>query len=107
VGTIQNRKQNDEGAYHKALFEEMRPGDIQVRGPDREGAYVVIQLLHYDPGVQLSYQESEQMIDESLQNAKTDAALRAFIDRQKPLYAIAWRPELVTLIKLVDPTLQN
>ena len=107
VGTIQSRKQNDEGAYHKALFEEMRPGDIQVRGPDREGAYVVIQLLHYDPGVQLSYQESEQMIDESLQNAKTDAALRAFIDRQKPRYAIAWRPELVTLIKLVDPTLQN
>ena len=45
------------------------------------------------------------MIDESLQNQKSEAALKAMVARLKPRYPIAWRPELVTLIKLVDPTL--
>jgi hypothetical protein len=34
-GSIQVRQQNENGPYQKALFEEMRPGDVQVRGPDR------------------------------------------------------------------------
>jgi PPIC-type peptidyl-prolyl cis-trans isomerase-like protein len=106
-GTIQTRNQNEQGPYHKALFEELRPGGIQVRGPDRQGDYVVIQLLDYDGGRQLSYEESETMIDESLQNAKSDAALQAMIARLKSRYDVAWRPELVNLIKLVDPTLEQ
>ncbi len=104
-GSVQSRHQGEQGAYHKALFEEMRPSDVQVRGPDRNGDYVIIQLLSYDGGRQLSYEESETMIDESLQNMKADAALQAMIERQRKKYSIAWRPELVMLIKLVDPTL--
>ena len=104
-GTIQTRMQNEGGAYHKALFEEMRPGDIQIRGPDKVGDYAILQLLSYDGGHQLTYEESEQMIDESLQNQKSDEALKAMIARLKPRYPVAWRPELVMLIKLVDPTL--
>jgi hypothetical protein len=104
-GSIQTRQQNEQGPYQKALFEELRPGDIQVRGPDKVGDYAILQLISYDGGRQLSYEESEQMIDESLQNQKSEAALNAMIARLKPRYPIAWRPELVPLIKLVDPTL--
>jgi hypothetical protein len=103
-GSIQSRHQGEQGPYHKSLFEEMRPGDVQVRGPDKNGEYAVIQLISYDPGRQLSYEESQGMIDESLQNQKSDEALQAMIERLKQRYDIAWRPELVTLIRLVDPT---
>lgn len=104
-GSIQTRQQNEHGPYQKVLFEEMRPGDIQVRGPDRLGEYAILQLRSYDGGRQLSYSESEQLIDESLQNEKADEALKAMVARLKPRYPIAWRPELVNLIKLVDSTL--
>jgi parvulin-like peptidyl-prolyl isomerase len=104
-GSIQSRQQNENGPYQKALFEEMRPGDIQVRGPDKQGDYAILQLISFSAGRQLSFEESEQMIDESLQNQKSDEALKAMIARLKPRYPVVWRPELVMLIKLVDPTL--
>ena len=105
-GTIQQRNQHENGSYQKALFEELRPGGVQVRGPDAQGDYAILQLISYNPGRQLSYEESEGMIDESLQNPEADAAVQALIERLKPRYEIAWRPELVPLIKLVDPTVQ-
>jgi len=104
-GLIQTRQQNEGGPYQKALFEEMRPGDIQIRGPDKVGDYAILQLISYDGGRQLSFEESEQLIDESLQNQKADEALKAMVARLKPRYPVAARPELVMLIKLVDPTL--
>jgi len=107
-GSVQHRLQNESGApYHKLLFEEMRPGDVQIVGPDRQGDFAVIQLIHFDGGRQLSYEESENMIDESLQNQKADQALQAFIERLRPRYEIASRPELLMLVKLVDPTLER
>ena len=106
-GSIQTRQQNENGPYQKALFEEMRPGDIQVRGPDKLGDYAIIQLMSYDGGRQLSFEESQAFIDENLQNQKSDEALQAMIARLKPRYDVAWRPELVNLIKLLDPTLDR
>jgi len=103
-GSIQTRQQNEQGPYQKALFEEMRPGDMQVRGPDKNGDYVVIQVLSYDGGRQLSFEESEQMIDESLQNQKSEKALNEMIARLQKRYEVAMRPELLMLVKLVDPT---
>jgi parvulin-like peptidyl-prolyl isomerase len=106
-GTIQTRSQADRGAYHGALFEEMRKGDVQVRGPDKDGYYAILQVLDYDPGQQLSYEESETMIDESLQNQKSEAALKALIGRLKPRYKIASRPELLPLVLMLDPSLRD
>ena len=103
-GSIQVRQQNENGPYQKALFEEMRPGDVQVRGPDRHGDYVVLNVLSYDGGRQLSYEESEAMIDESLQNQKSEKALNDMIARLQKRYPVAMRPELVMLVKLVDPS---
>jgi hypothetical protein len=104
-GSIQTRGQNDHGPYQKSLFEEMRPGDVQVRGPDKNGDYAVLQVLSFDGGRQLSFEESETMIDESLQNQKSEAALDAMIARLQKHYEIVMRPEKVMLIKLIDPTL--
>ena len=103
-GSIQTRQQNEQGPYQKALFEEMRPGDTQVRGPDRNGDYAVLQVLSYDGGRQLSFEESEQMIDESLQNQKSEKALNELIARLQKRYDVAMRPEKLMLVKLVDPT---
>ena len=47
------------------------------------------------------------MIDESLQNMKADTALKALIERLKPRYSIASRPELLMLVMMVDPTLRD
>jgi hypothetical protein len=104
-GSIQVRQQNEQGPYQKALFEEMRPGDTQVRGPDKNGDYVVLKVLSYDGGRQLSFEESEQMIDESLQNQKSEQALNAMIARLQKRYDVAMRPDLLMLVKLVDPTI--
>jgi hypothetical protein len=104
-GSIQVRGQNENGPYQKALFEEMRPGGIQVRGPDKNGDYIIIQLLDYDGGRQLTFEESEQMIDESLQNQKSEKALDDMIARLKKRYAVAMRPDLLMLVKLVDPAI--
>lgn len=105
-GTIQTRGANEQGTYQKALFEEMRPGDVQVRGPDRNGDYVVLNVLSYDGGRQLSFEESDVMISESLTNQRSDEALQAMIARLRTRYDIAWRPELVMYVKMVDPTTQ-
>jgi len=106
-GTIQHRTQNEHGPYQGALFEEMRPGDIQVRGPDRHGDYAIIKLIAFDGGRQLSYEESQLMIDESLQNMKTDEALQALVGRLQKRYNVASRPQLMMLIKLSDPTIKD
>lgn len=106
-GTIQTRGQNEQGTYQKALFEEMRPGDVQVRGPDRSGDFAILKVLKYDGGRQLSYEESEAMIDESMQNIKAEAALKAMLARLKARYDVASRPELLLLIKLVDPSIDE
>jgi hypothetical protein len=61
-------------------------------------------VLSYDGGRQLSYEESEAMIDESLQNQKSEKALNDMIARLQKRYPVAMRPELVMLVKLVDPS---
>lgn len=104
-GSIQHRNNSEHGPYQKVLFEELRPGGIQVNGPDRLGDYAVIQLLRYDGGRQLPFAECEPTIDESLQNIKSDEALQALVSRLRKRYAVRSRPELLMLVRLVDPTL--
>ena len=104
-GSIQTRLENEHGPYQKALFEMMRPGQVIIDGPDKEGHYIVLQELAFVPGRQLSYDEASGMIDESLQNIESERLLKEFIARHKKRYPIEARPELVMRIRLVDPTL--
>ena len=71
------------------------------------GAYAVIQLLTYDPGHQLKYEEVEHLVDESLQNIKAEARLKEFLARRKKLYKIEMHPELLARVRMVDPTLME
>jgi hypothetical protein len=106
TGSIQERSANDHGSpYYKLLFEELRPGKLSVEGPDREGSYAVIQLLSYDPGHQLKYEEVEHIVDESLQNIKAEEMLKAFLVRRKKLYRIEAHPERLARLRMVDPSL--
>lgn len=104
-GSIQRRQQHEQGPYHKALFEEMRPGDIQVRGPDKKGDYAILQLISYDGGRQLSFEEVETLVDESLQNMKSEKALEAMIARFKQQFPVEAHVERLMWIALVDPSL--
>jgi peptidyl-prolyl cis-trans isomerase C len=105
TGAIQTMRENEHGPLHKIVFEELRPGQIGTFGPDKSGAMGVVQLLEYNPGRQLSFAESEGMIDESLQNVKAEAILNKMLKRLRARYHITSRPDLVTRVLLVDPTL--
>jgi hypothetical protein len=101
-GSIQSRQQNEHGPYHKVLFEEMRPGQVIVEGPDRDGTYLVLQLIEFDAGHQLQFAEVERMIDESLQNIQGDVELRKLVERHRSRYRVDVHPERVMAVRLVS-----
>ena len=105
TGSVQTRTEADHSPWHKLLFEELRPGQATLLPPDKQGVYLVLAELSYDKGRQLSFDESESMIDESLQNQKADAATQALVRRLSRRYRIAARPELLMRVRLSDPTL--
>lgn len=106
-GSIQVRLENEHGPYHKLLFEEMRPGQVTVEGPDREGHFAVMQSIAFDPGHLLPYEEVEGLIDESMQNVRGEQMLKAMLARFTARYPITARYELLQKVKLVDPTLDE
>jgi hypothetical protein len=74
-----------------------------VIGPDKEGTWMVIQLLEFDAGRQLSYAEAEHYVDESLQNIRAEELLNALIARHEKRFRIMSRPELLMRVHLMDP----
>ena len=101
-GSIQTRRQGQHGAYHKLLFEELRPGKVTVEGPAKDGSYFTIQLLSYDPGRQLSYEEAAAYVEEDAQKLRGEELLAQFVERLKQRYPVMSRPELVMGIRLVE-----
>jgi hypothetical protein len=107
-GSIQQRRQNEGGTpYHKLLFEELKPGQVAVEGPDKSGDWLVLQLLSFDPGRQLSYEEAQHYVDESLQNIKSERLLKAFLARHRKRFHVEAHPKLVMRIRFVDPSLEE
>lgn len=102
TGSIRELRQDERGPYHDLLFGELRPGQARVVGPDREGTFMVLQSLDFDPGRQLTYEEVRQNVDESLQNIHAEAALKALIARLSRRYRIEAHPELVMRVRLVS-----
>lgn len=105
TGSIRTMRQDEGGAYHKTLFEELRPGQSTVSGPDREGIWLVLQLLEFDAGRQLPYDQVEHYVIESARNIRAEEQLKAFIARHSRRYRIETHPELVMQIRLVDSAL--
>ncbi len=102
-GSIQTRSHNEHGPYHKVLFEEMRPGNVVVEGPDRQGSFGVIQLLNYDGGRQLEFREVEQLVDESMRNIESERRVKELIARHRPRYKVEAHPERVMAIDFRAP----
>jgi hypothetical protein len=103
-GSIQHRQQNEPGPYHKILFEELRPGQSAIFG-DKEGTFMVLQLLNFDSGRQLSFEEADAIADQAVQNERAESLLRGMLDRFSKKYTIRTRPELLMRIRLVDPSI--
>jgi len=99
-GSIQERSEKDHGHYHKILFEELRPLQVSVEGPDRKGDYAILQLLSYDPGRQLSYEESAALVDDLVRHEEEERIFETFVARQRTRYKIEMHPELVMRIDL-------
>ena len=104
-GSIRDRRADEHGPYQKVLLEELKPGQVTVDGPDKSGDFVVLQSLAYEPGRQLSYAEAQEYVYESVQNLKAEKLLQELIARHRRSHRIESHPELVTRIRLVDPTL--
>lgn len=103
-GSIQHRQQNEPGPYHKILFEELRPGQSAIFG-DKDGTFLVLQLLNFDTGRQLTFEEADAIADQAAQNERGEKLLRAMIDHFAKKYTIRTRPEMLMRIRLVDPTI--
>jgi hypothetical protein len=105
--SIRSRRGDRPAAYHALLFEELRPGQVSVQGPDSNGDFGVIQLLVYEAPRQLPFEDVESICDESVQNIKAEQLLKAMLARLRPRFPISADPGLVTRIALTDPTLDD
>jgi hypothetical protein len=104
-GSIRSMREDERGEpYYKILFEEMRPGNVEVVGPDKRGDYLVLQKLAHEPSRPMRYEEVQGLVDESVQNLKAEQLLKQFIARHRPRHRIELHPELLMRILLSDPT---
>ena len=102
-GSIQERYENEGGAWQKALFEEMKSGAVSVEGPDAEGGYAVLQMLDYNSGRQLSFDEADRFVTENLTNIEEEKRLKQFLARHRRRYKVVSHPELTARVQLKYP----
>lgn len=88
----------------KILFEELRPGQTRIMGPDKSGLWACVELLEFDPGHLLPFEQFVALIDESVRNLKGEQALNDFVDRLKSRYPIEMHFEKLMRVKLTTPT---
>jgi len=105
MGSYAERLESEHGTpYYRVLFEELRPGQWSVDGPDKNGHFQVLQVLTRQEPRQLSYEEAEQYVDESVHNLKSEARLNAFLARHKKRYPIVTHPEWVMRVQFIRPS---
>lgn len=105
-GAFHELRQDEHGTpFRKLVYEELRPGEVTTVEPRKSGdVWVVVQLVHVTPGHQLSFEESQSMIDVSLRAMKAETELQNLLKRLRPRFRIIQHPELVMRIRLLDPT---
>lgn len=102
IGTITDRE-ND--PFQKLLFEELRPGQASLQGPDVNGDYVVMKVLDHVPPRDLTLEEVGASLDESLSNMQAEQLLKEFIARRRQRYPIKIEYDMLPRIWLTDPSL--
>jgi parvulin-like peptidyl-prolyl isomerase len=103
TGSIRFEREDQPGPFFAALSQDLKPGEVTVEGPVKDGEFAVIQKLEHDPGRQLRYDEVEKIVDESLQNIKAERMLKEFIARHRVGHRIVLHPERLMLVRLTDP----
>jgi hypothetical protein len=106
TGAIRETRRTDPGNYNKVLFEELTPGKSTKVGPDARGQYMVLHLIESRPEAPMSYEQVEDIVDESVRNIETEKRLDAFLARHKRGLKIESHPELVMRIHLSDPAIE-
>jgi parvulin-like peptidyl-prolyl isomerase len=104
TGSIRDEREDQPGPFFATLTQDLKTGEVMVRGPIKDGEYAVIQKLEHDSGRQLRFEEVEKIVDESVQNLKAEQLLKEFIARHRVGHRIALYPERLMLVKLTDPT---
>jgi peptidyl-prolyl cis-trans isomerase C len=104
-GSIQTRRMDAGGPYQKILFEELRPGEATVVRPDPQGNRAILYLIHHELARQMSFEEADRYINESLSNAETEKRLDAFLARHRRDFAIATHPDRLMKIRFAAPEL--
>lgn len=103
VATIKEESDQDHGPYHALLFEELKPGQSSVDGPDMKGQYAVIHLMSFDPGHLLSFAEARGYAEDAVRAQRSEQMLKALIARHSRGVPITLYPERVNAVRLVDP----
>lgn len=87
---------------YRNLFQELRPGQSAVNGPDAAKRWYVVKSISRDEGRTLSFEEADHYVSESVNNLRAEQALEAFVARHATRYRTEWHPELVMRVRLVD-----
>jgi hypothetical protein len=106
-GSVRSLREDDRGGgYYKILFEEMRPGNVEVVGPDKSGDYLVLQKLAHEPSRPMKFEEVQGPVDESAQAIKAEKVFKQFVARHRVKHAVELHPELLMRVLLTDPTVE-
>lgn len=103
--SVEAQSSERNGEFHKILFEELRPGQTNVIGPDEKGNYLALHLITYDAGHAWTYAEAETPIDDMLRSTRADAALDLMLERLKKKYPVVMRRDLLERVRMADPLL--
>ncbi len=104
-GSIQTRSRNEPGPFHKLMFDDMRPGQVRVEGPGTDQTFFVLQLLEYDPGQLLPYEQVLEFVDNQLRAQREEERYQQFMQRQRARFPIVAHHDRLPLVKLVAPEL--
>jgi peptidyl-prolyl cis-trans isomerase C len=104
TGYIREERENQSGPFHALLFFEMKPGQVQVWGPDKNGRWGALQLLSFDSGRQLSYEEGKGYADDHLRAIRSEELLQALLERHRRGYRIELYVDRVPRVRMVDPS---
>jgi hypothetical protein len=107
TGVVRTERESDHTAFHEIIFEHLKPGQCEIVGPDANDRTAVIQLLDFDPGHQLTFEQADGYCSDALQAQASEELLKKFIARHKKHCDIESRPQLVMRIKLVSAQSQQ
>jgi hypothetical protein len=101
-GQVVDRRQDDMNMSFPQVFGDMKVGEIRLIGPNKDGAYNVLQLIDRDWGRPVTFEQADPQIDEFLQQEACDRELEKFVARHAKGMTIEIHPEVLRRIRLIE-----